>query len=231
MTLRVERNLTVLVAALALLGCSPEDPRRQQAEQALQQADAALADGKEVASPIFKAGKDRAQPYLDDASAYARTWLPDLPTSGALSDQAAGWIESAAKDDERVEAWLARGEQTLPVAQDIGRTLNDAIERDFVVEPIYRPIVSDDGEMDLAALDASIAAMPRVEVIDGITVGFRRLMADDTQGREKEAAFLVLWRAERHLVGFVFRSRRKIRIDKLVTEAPRLVKLVNGVVK
>jgi hypothetical protein len=35
-----------------------------------------------------------------------------------------------------------------------------------------------------------------------------------------------MWRQGDHLVGFVYRSRREIDIEKMVAEAPRLVKLV-----
>jgi len=226
------RSVLVICAVgpiVVTLSCSLDDPRRAQAEQALAGADAAIAEGKEVAGPIFKQGREAARPLVDDASAYTRSWLPDLPDSGELSEQAQTWISGAANDDDRVEYWLDKGEQAVPVARDIGRTLNDAVERDFVVEPIYRKVTTaGDGDVDLTAIDASIAAMPRVEVIDGLTVGFRRLAADDTEGREKQSAYLVLWRAEHHLVGFVFRSRRKIRLDKLVAEAPRLIALVRA---
>lgn len=209
----------LLSAALAMTACSPDDPRRDQAEKALQKADEVIAEGREFADP-----------YVDKASgsarAWARSWMPELPTTGDLSEQASRWIEDAAADDARAEYWLDKGKQSLPVAREIGRTVNEAIERDFVVEPVYRPL---DDELDLVAVDASIASMPRVEVIDGLTVGFRKLAADDMEGRETQAAFLVLWRAERNLVGFIFRSRRKIRLDKLVAETPRLVELVRGV--
>ena len=74
-------------------------------------------------------------------------------------------------------------------------------------------------------VDKAIGDMPRVEVVDGVTVGFRQMDQVDTSTRVKERGYLVMWRHENHLVGFVYRSTRTINVDQLVAETPRLIEL------
>jgi hypothetical protein len=50
----------------------------------------------------------------------------------------------------------------------------------------------------------------------------------DTGGRTTESAYLVLWRRDDHLLGFVYRSRKRVDIDTLVRETPRLVGLISA---
>lgn len=77
-------------------------------------------------------------------------------------------------------------------------------------------------------VDAAIGDMPRTEVIDGVTVGFKQLASLDTDKQLTEKAYLVLWRKDDHLVGFVYRSRKEIVLGAVVREAPALVRAVRG---
>ena len=238
-------RLGALILLVGLTGC-PEgdaDPGEalERTGEALQKTGEVVSEGYQKAKPalektgeVIADGVEKAAPVLNDAGAYARTWLPEMPTSGELSAQAETWIKAGAGDEARVEYWLGKGRQALPPAKEIAKTLNQAVERDYLIEPIFRPFAMPGGSnsaAEIAKVDATIEAMPRVEVIEGLTVGFRKLSADDSEGREKQTAFLVLWRMDQHLVGFVFRSRRKIRVDQLVVEAPRLVSLVKAAVE
>jgi hypothetical protein len=69
--------------------------------------------------------------------------------------------------------------------------------------------------------------MPRVEVIDGVTVGFRKLDAIENLKLHKERAFLVMWRRDHHLVGFLYRSTRTIDIEVVIKETPRLMGMLH----
>ncbi len=71
--------------------------------------------------------------------------------------------------------------------------------------------------------------MTRVEPIEGLQVGFKQLSSLDLGKQVSESAYLVVWRQDDRLVGFVFRSRREVALDQLVREAPRLVALVRSV--
>ena len=81
----------------------------------------------------------------------------------------------------------------------------------------------------LTGLEAAIRGMARVEPIAGLQVGFKELTSLDLGHRVSEAAYLVVWQQDEHLVGFVFRSRREIAIAEVVALAPKLIGLVRGV--
>ena len=76
---------------------------------------------------------------------------------------------------------------------------------------------------------ADLDGMPRVELIDGLSVGFKQLSSVDLGRTSSESAYLVMWRQHDRLIGFVFRSRRDVALADLVREAPRLVALVRSV--
>ena len=98
-----------------------------------------------------------------------------------------------------------------------------------MLEPVYQPIGApgDDPETGNAKADAAIKDMGRVEVVDGVSVGFKDLTSTSTRERVSERGYLVLWRKDDHLVGFVYRSRKTIDLEKLVAEAPKLLGLVD----
>ena len=114
---------------------------------------------------------------------------------------------------------VARGARVAPVVVEIATVLNSAVDDETAIEPIYTP-VSAPGEADKA-----IASMPTVEVVDGVTVGFKKLDSMTTNAIVKEEAVLVLWRRNDHLLGFVVRKKRSIDLAALIKETPRLMKL------
>jgi hypothetical protein len=77
-------------------------------------------------------------------------------------------------------------------------------------------------------VDQDIADMPRTEVIDGVTVGFKRVRELSNSEKVDEDAYLVLWRRDDEIVGFVYQKKSRIDLDALVKETPRLMKLVSG---
>ena len=85
----------------------------------------------------------------------------------------------------------------------------------------FRPIYIElDGQNDREAIDRAIGNMPRVEVIDGLTVGFRAFT---------KRQFLVVWRRDDRLVGFVYTSLIDVAIEHVVEQAPRIIGLVGKV--
>ncbi len=107
-------------------------------------------------------------------------------------------------------------------AIEIGKALNDAVERDTSIEPIYEPL---DDQAAIDETDAAIKDMARVEVIDGLTIGMEDMARTDTQKHETRSGFLVLWRQGSHRVGFVYRTSRTIDLAQLANDAPRLISL------
>jgi len=167
-----------------------------------------------------------------EAAQAAADWAGELYRSGQLSDTARAWIKSgAAASQSGIEAVLQRGEQAVPVATEIGKTLASAIDSDTMIEPIYQEVSGASPELALARAeaDAAISGMTRVEVIDGLQVGFKDLATLDLGHKVNESAYLVVWRQGDRLVGFVYRSRRDIDLAQLVSAAPRLVGLVRSV--
>lgn len=142
--------------------------------------------------------------------------------------------DTAAKYDEELDAWLAdpdkgsieayivdKGGSAAELAR-IAKALHGTVDGETVVLPIYRPVGADEKDIDEA-----IGDMPRTEVVDGVTVGFKRLSHTDTTKQVKEEGYLVLWRREGHLIGFVYRKKSTIDLDAVAKEAPRLVAAVN----
>ena len=117
------------------------------------------------------------------------------------------------------------------MATEIGKALASAVDSDTMIEPIYQEVSGASPELALgrAEADAAISGMSRVEVIDGLQVGFKELSSLDLGHRVTESAYLVVWRQGDRLVGFVYRSRRDVAIGQLVSAAPRLIGLVRSV--
>lgn len=217
--------------ALVLLGltgtmasCSTEeleDKAKQAGDKAKQAGVEALEKGKELGEQAGEKSKELAGRAKDGVEDW---WSGEAPSSGELSDRAKTLLD-AALPENGVEAALARGTQLAPVALEIGKAVHGAIDSDTKIEPIIQK-VDDPGAQ--AELDAKIAGMPRVETIEGVSVGFKDMTQYDSGGRTSESAYLVLWRKDDRLLGFVYHSRQRISLDKLVADAPRLVKLVQG---
>ncbi len=216
-----------LVCGLAL-GC---DDASRATDAATQAATRAAADAAKQASDRTQAAALAAGKQVGDATqqavdrtraATARTWA-DLTDTGELSSRTTQWLrESAASTDMRAIA--AKGEQIAPVALEIGRTINAAVDSDIAIEPIYQAL---DGR-DPAEVDQAIAAMPRVEIVDGLKIGFAELSRSDAGTSVSESAYLVTWRRGDRLVGLVYRSKRTIDIDALIAQTPRLVALTQA---
>ncbi len=167
-----------------------------------------------------------------EAAHAAADWAGELYRSGQLTDTARGWLkQGAAASQAGIEAVLQRGEQAVPVATEIGKALASAVDSDTMIEPIYQEVSGASPELALgrAEADAAISGMTRVEVIDGLQVGFKELSSLDLGHRVSESAYLVVWRQGDRLVGFVYRSRRDVAIAQLVSAAPRLIGLVRSV--
>lgn len=180
---------------------------------------------KERAKEVGEQAKDRAKEVADDAVDKGKeVWAE---RSGQLSDGAKSIFEKGASaSGDGVEAMLGKGEQLVPVAFEVTKSLRSTVDADVDIEPIIQKL---DDENAQAELDRRIADMPRVETIDGVDVGFKDVTKWDSGGRATDSAYLILWRHENRLIGLIYRSHQQIHIDKMVEEAPRLIGLVQGV--
>ena len=209
------RSLAVLLACLVPLGC---DDTAEKAKDAVEKTEKAVEKTQEVIEKTEKTiekGKETAQD-LKDKAAIAKKILEDVPKSGELTDSAKNWLKEHSGEMETV---VVTGVQIAPVAWEIAKVLNEAVDSETVVEPVFQDVD------DVKKIDEAIDGMPRVEVIDGLNVGFKQLDSTDAKQNVKERAYLVTWRHESHLVGFVYRSQRTVDIETLVKEAPRLISL------
>lgn len=210
------RHIVTFLSIGVLLGCDTTDAAVEKGKQV---ADKAVAGTKDAVDASKKA-VDASKKAVDDARAL---WA-DVPDTGELSETAKGWVDAEGGSMGKV---IAKGKQVAPVALEIGNTLSSAVESDRMIEPIYQEI----GEEQAKEVDEAIAQMPRIEVIDGLTVGFKQLDETSTDRIVKERGYLVTWREGNHLIGFVYRSTSTIDVEKLVAETPRLVALTKSVVK
>lgn len=228
------RPVLVVLGSVWLWGCDTSQAQ-EAADKSKEMADKAVADGNKAVEGtkdaiddgrrIAEEAKDKGQQLADDAKHVAdeagKLWA-DVPDTGQLSQTADGWLAAASKgSDSTIAELIVSGEQMAPVAVDISRALAGAIETDKKIEPIYQKV--EPGHE--AKVDEAIGDMPRTEVIDGLTVGFRRLDETSTQTMVKERGYLVMWREQEHLVGFVYRSKRTIDLETLVAETPRILGL------
>ena len=204
---------SVLLALFVLGACGPEaakDKAKEVGEQA-----------KQKALEVGEQAKDKAGELADDAVDKGKSLWEQR--SGQLSDEAKGLLAKGAEvSGDGVESLLHQGVQLAPVALDVAKTLHGAIDSDTDIEPIVQKLDDDQAQADL---DRRIADMPRVETIEGVSVGFKDVTQWDSGGRESESAYLILWRSDTHLLGLVYRSKKRVNIDMLVAEAPRLIKL------
>lgn len=232
---RRARLALVSSLVLAVLGCdSPSDALEdgekvardasQQALDASKQKAGELADeatdaSKKLADEALDASKKAVVDVTDATRSSAQALFDDLRTDGELSATATAWLKARATDGS-IESVLVKGVQLTPVALEATKVLADATDRETVVEPIFQKV-----DEDPATLDAAIGDMPRVEVVDDVTVGFEQIDGLDASKHVEQRGYLVMWRHEDHLVGFVYRSTRTIDLDTLVKETPRLIRL------
>jgi hypothetical protein len=224
-----------LGALVPALGCDSTDDAVDRGKKAAEKAaDDALDSSKKAAGELADKATDKSKALADDALDSSKktagelagkakdsavSWWDELPDSGELSDSASDWLDKKAADGG-IEKYVTAGKQIAPAAVAVAGSLHDAVDSDTVVEPIFRPVQAED-----AKVDAAIEDMPRTEVIDGLTVGFKQIDELTRDSSVKERGYLVMWRQGDHLVGFVYRSRREIDLDKVVAEAPKIIAL------
>ncbi len=198
-----------LVASLGAAACDP-------AKEAADLASAATAKADSLAS----AAKDQARTAARDGLSAAKRELFGLTDSGALSQGANEWLSKQTSNDAALAA-VQKGVQLAPVAIEAAKVLNQAVDDETAIEPIFQKV---DPEKQ-KEIDDAIGSMPKVEVINGVKVGFRKLDAVETSKLKKEQAAVVLWRKDDHVIGFVYRTKRTIDLEVLAKEAPRLITL------
>ncbi|MCH9682316.1 MAG: hypothetical protein K0V04_12835 [Deltaproteobacteria bacterium] len=190
------------------------------ADKAAELADKTADKAAELGNEAVDASK-KAAGELADATKDA---FEDLTNDGELSPSAKAWLAARAADasdaSDSVESVLVKGVQLAPVAVEASKLLAEAIDRDTAIEPIFQK-----ASADRAKIDAAIGKMPRVEVVDDVTVGFQKMDAFDGADHVEQRGYLVMWRYEDHLVGFVYRSKQTVDVDALVAETPRLIAL------
>jgi len=241
--------MRVLLAAplLAMLAC---DSASDATEKTKKTASDAVDATKKVADDASKAGQQAVDASKDavnaskkaidastkaagdaiDASTKAaggaKKWWDDIPGTGELSEQTTTWIKNAAASGGRsIENILVESETHAPEAIKIGAALASSVDSDSGFEPIYVKVA------DTADTDTKIGDMPRVEVIDGLKIGLKRVDSWEGLTQKKERGYLVLWREDDHLIGFVYRSRREIDMAKVAAEVPPLISLVRKAVE
>lgn len=244
----MRRTTHLLAILLAATACETEEAEQKVAAVKKQASDAAAASKKlagdasqagkdaydstkqaydttkRTTEKVVSAGKDAADKGKEIYDTAARAWA-DIPGTGHLSETAKGWLATAT-DEQTIEAVVREGKQIAPVAVEIAQSVSSAIDSDTAIEPIYQKI--EDGKT--AEVDAAISDMPRTEVVDGLTIGFKQLDETSNEKKVTERGYLVTWRDGDHLYGFVYHSKRTIDVEKLVSDAPRLLALARAAV-
>lgn len=208
------RTTTVVALALGLAAASCRD----EVAATQQAASQVLGEGKTLVANAIQT----ATAVASELQGSAQKMFTGLRADGKLSDAASALVTAAAASSDGIERTIAKGTQLAPQAWEIAKVVNGAVDDETVLEPIVQDA------NDKAAVDKAVGGMPRVEVMDGLQVGFKKLDSLDAQRSVKERAFLVTWRRDDKLLGFVYRSKRDIDLDALVKLSPKLVALFNA---
>jgi len=219
------RSRSVLALALLSFSCVDQQEAKEKAAQMAKDAAPALEKGKEVVADGVDAAKPALEKGVEVVGDTAKALVEDLPDSGELSDRSKDWLEKAEDAGEGIEGIVAKGTQLAPVALEIGRVVNESVDKDMAIEPIYQELGDETAQ---AELDEKLAKMPKTQEVDGVKIGFKQLTETSSEKKITEKAYLVIWRRDDHLVGFIYRTRSEVDIDKLIAETPRLVKLIDG---
>jgi hypothetical protein len=212
------RTIALLVFAAMTLGVGC-DRAESVASDSLGRAASAAAD---KSRELSDGASDKSKQLADDAKEGAKKKLAEL------GDGAAKYVDGRLKammagaKDGSLEAQIRDGRSSATEVLRIAKAMSDAVSSETTVLPIYRPV------RDQEKVDQDIADMPRTEVIDGVTVGFKRVRELSNSEKVDEDAYLVLWRRDDEIVGFVYQKKSRIDLDALVKETPRLMKLVSG---
>ena len=197
------------------------DDASQKATRTIDDAKALADKTTDEAKALANKTTDEAKRLADATTLAAKNAWAGVTNTGELSSDATAWVKERAKvDGAKVETVIAKGVQVAPVALEIALVVNAAVDDDTAIEPIYQKIEGDQTE---AEVDAAIGSMARVEVIDGVKVGYSQLSKLDASTKVDEQAYLLTWRREDRLIGLVYRSKRTIDLEMLVKETPRLV--------
>lgn len=118
----------------------------------------------------------------------------------------------AEKLEGGIESVIVNSKELAQGTAKVAGLVADAVDSDTNIMPIYQDIGDEAAQ---AKVDAAIKGMPRTEVIDGVTVGFKDMVDTDGAHRTSESGYLVVWRKDDKLIGFVIRRKLKIDLDKL----------------
>jgi hypothetical protein len=196
------------------------DEASKHVDSATKQVDAVAKSASDAATKAAADALDTAKVAVDETRAATNRAWAGLTDTGELSRRASEWLTDTAESTD-IRGVITKGVQVAPVALEIAKTINGAVDTETAIEPIYQGL---DGR-DPAEVDRAIAAMPRVEIVEGLKVGFHQLSRLDAGTSVDERAYLLTWRLDDHIIGMVYRTKRTIDLDKLVKEAPRLIAL------
>jgi hypothetical protein len=216
--------ITTLAVAMLCLGCGKADEAKDKAKGAADKA-------KDTAKGAADKAKDTAKGAADKVKGAADTVKDETlelagKASGLGGDVVSALTPGALAMKGGIEDIVLRGKQVGGVAEEIGTVWSTAVDSDTTIKPIYQKL---DDEQAMKDTDAAIGDMPRSEVINGLTVGFKDLTMMENATRTTDSGYLVVWRSEDRLIGFVYRSKKTIDFEVLVKETPKLIKLVGKI--
>jgi len=210
----MQRWIAVGIALALAGGCGKKDDAKAKAHPEAEKQEKSLKQrGSELAA-VVEAQKQEALDQLKGIAADGEKYWNDREEHARAAVEAVR--PYADRAGTSVSSMIVAGEQVVDKVGQIAREVAPKVGAGLGIQIIYEKI-GDAGAQ--AALDRAIGKMPRVEVIDGLTVGF---------SPQSKRQYLVVWRQGDALVGFVYTSLLDRIIDEVVAQAPRLVKLVRA---
>src|SRR5688572_31619542 len=117
-----------LAMVAASLACSAEEAKQAAAKAANEAADKTKQAAKDAADQALAASKDKAIELGDKTKDAAGDLYEDLTTDGQLSKSATDWLTAQAEDGSSVEAVIKKGVQIAPVAIEVAKVANAAVD-------------------------------------------------------------------------------------------------------
>ena len=223
----IKAIIKLIMIALLLSGCEAAKEQQEKASSAAQeQAENTKEGAQELAERTQEGAReltDRGKEGLGELTAKGGALVdyPEIDTGGAIA-----WLKrSPSLVETGVEALVVKGAAASPLVAELSSLVREAYDSDTTIMPIYQKL---DDEQAQQELDEAIADMPKTEEIQGVQVGYKSLDDIDQGKSTKERSYLVLWRHDDHLVGFVYRSRREVDLDEIARRTPAILALIEA---
>ena len=203
------------------LACGPDRETLQKEKARKQAAETLRAVADKADAEVAKEEAELARVKATEAMYERKSWAK-LMRDGTLGPFASIELKARADAGGQIEAIIRDGSEIKKFGEPLSALLNEAAVDARAIDPFAVK-----AEESRAA--TAIAAMARVERVDGIELGFSELgRVDPPEAEITVWGYLVVWFHQGAVVGFVVHSKQALELDAVVAETSRLVELMRA---